>query len=248
LENLHNSFPEKSPREIREIMRKFYLNLTDVIVETIKSYSISYTSLQKRIHFTNPELLADYGAKGQSVLVMASHQCNWEWQLLGSQVYFDFPMDGVYKTLQNKEVNKIMLHIRGRFGYEPIPMQNTIREILRRKDRTFIYGLVADQRVAPNEKNYWTTFLHQDTAFLQGTIRIAQLTQFPVLYIAMKRIKRGYYTMTFHPIATPPYEKGSSEIIECYVRLMEKYIAESPSDWLWSHRRWKYKRNTRDKP
>jgi Kdo2-lipid IVA lauroyltransferase/acyltransferase len=242
LENLRNSFPEKTEKEIKQIARGFYLNLADVIVETIKSYNISKEELKKRNHVTNPEILAQYGNRGQSVLVMASHQCNWEWQLLSAQAHFDFPCDGVYKPLANKTIDEIMLHIRGRLGYRPIPKKSAVREIVRRKDKTFVYGLLGDQRPSPNENNYWVKFLNQDTAFLQGTERIAQLTGFPVLYIDMKRLKRGFYEITFHRIAEAPYSSDSHDILEQYAHLIENSIRRSPSDWLWSHKRWKHKK------
>jgi Kdo2-lipid IVA lauroyltransferase/acyltransferase len=240
LENLTRSFPTKTPQEIRRIARLFYLNLADIMVETLKSYSISKADLRKRIHFTNPEILQQHCDNGQSVLVMASHLCNWEWQLLGSQAYFSTPMDGVYQPLTNKGINAIMLHIRGKFGHAPIAMQSAVREIVRRKNKTFVYGLVADQTPMPHEKNFYTTFLHQKTPFFLGTARIAEMTQFPVLYLEMKRVKRGYYALTFHTLALPPHTKGNDELIVQYARLLEKNIEENPADWLWSHKRWKY--------
>jgi KDO2-lipid IV(A) lauroyltransferase len=240
LDNLHKSFPEKNKKEIQQIVRKFYLNLADIVVETIKSYSISKEALLKRVHFTNPEVLQHCFDQQQSALVMASHLCNWEWQLLGSQAYFTSPMDGVYKPLSNKTVDNIMLHIRGKFGYKPIQMQSAVREIVRRKTEVFAYGLVADQTPLPKEDNFRIPFLNQITPFFLGTARIAEFTNFPVLYIAMKRIRRGHYELTFHELAKPPYTKGNNDLIMKYAQLLEKCIQENPSDWLWSHKRWKY--------
>ncbi len=240
MDNLERSFPTKTLREREKIARKFYLNLADIIVESIKSYTISKKAILKHIHFTNPEVLQAHCDKGQSVLVMASHLCNWEWQLLGSQAFFKTTMDGVYKPLSNKTVDGIMAHIRGKFGYKPIPMQSAVREIVRRKTQTFVYGLVADQTPQPNEHTFHTFFLNQKTPFFVGTARIAELTQYPVLYIEMRRVRRGYYTLTFHTLALPPHTKGNHEVIVEYARLLEKCILENPSDWLWSHKRWKY--------
>lgn len=240
MENLQRSFPTKTRQELKKIARKFYLNLADIIVESIKSYSITPQNLLKHIHFTNPELLQNHCDKGQSVLVMASHLCNWEWQLLGSQAFFQTKMDGVYKPLSNKTIDAIMRHIRGRLGYKPIAMQSAVREIVRRKEQTFVYGLVADQTPLPHEHNFKIDFLNQQTPFFVGTARIAELTQYPVLYIEMKRVRRGYYTLTFHTLALPPHSKGNNDIIIKYAEFLEKCIQENPANWLWSHKRWKY--------
>ena len=240
LANLRASFPTKSETEIRHIARQFYLNISDIIVETIKSYSISKKLLKQKVKLTNPEVLSVEVEAGQSVLVMASHLCNWEWQLLGSQAHFSFLMDGVYKPLSNAWIDGIMRHIRGRFGKKPIAMRLAIREIIQRKGSAYAYGLVADQTPLPNEHNCWVDFLNQQTPFFTGTARLAEMTSFPVLYLAMKRVKRGYYELTFHTLAKAPYTKGNNELILHYAKLLELSINEAPSDWLWSHKRWKH--------
>lgn len=244
-ENIRRSFSEKSDQDVQVLVKHFYRNLADVLVETVKALSIKPETLKKRFNFTNPELLEEYFKKDQSVIVMAAHQGNWEWLLLGCCVYLSVPLSAVYKKLNNTYFEKLMMKARSRFGGQPIPMERTLMEIVRRKKEVTAYGIVADQVPLVDAEKYWTKFLSQDTAFFIGTEKIAQLTGYPVLFLSMKRIRRGHYQGTLDLLAEPPYEKGRFTILEKYACAVEKSILADPSGWLWSHRRWKYpKENT----
>ncbi len=136
-----------------------------------------------------------------------------------------------------------MLAIRSRFGPVPVPMQQLPRELVRRRPVVRIIAMVADQAPAP-ELAYWHDFLHQDTPFFSGAAKIAQRTNYPVLFTSMKRLKRGYYQVEMSPLALPPYPpEAVEEIIGRYAAAVERAIRQRPAEWLWSHKRWKHKRN-----
>ena len=60
----------------------------------------------------------------------------------------------------------------------------------------------------------------------------------------MTRVKRGYYQVKFEVLAQPPYERQKEEftITQRYVDMLEQQIREYPESWLWSHRRWRKRR------
>jgi len=242
-DNLSKSFPEKSDREIKKIARSFYTNLSDVIVEMIKSLSLGLDDIQERVIFNNKEVLNDQFNQGRSVFCMAAHMGNWEWILYGFHVNFNHPVDAVYKPLTNKKIDKLMYENRSRFGCTPIPKKNSAKEIIKRsREVVRAIALVADQVPLRSEEKYWTQFLNRETAFFVGTEALARLTNNAVACFAIRRVKRGFYEVDSFLIGEPPYEKGSHEVIEKYARKMEEYIKRYSSDWLWSHKRWKYTR------
>jgi KDO2-lipid IV(A) lauroyltransferase len=244
--NLVNSFPEKNEKQIQDISRLFYYNLTDVIVETIKALTISSAELNKRIHVLNFEECMSALQNNQSIIVMASHQANWEWLQLGFSANLtpeNIGVDAVYKPLHNAFSEELMLAIRTRFGSYPLPMNKLPREIVSRRHITRIIAMVADQTPAP-ETAYWTQFLNQDTPFFIGAAKIAQRTGYPVFYIGMRRVKRGYYEVYAVPLKIQPLAQHiDHSIIEAYVQEVEKSIQANPAQWLWSHKRWKHKRS-----
>lgn len=240
LENLRLSFPEKSPADIQRIARGFYRNLTDLIVETIKMPAMSPDELRKRVHFTNDESIKNHLRAGQTVLIMASHSSNWEWIPSGS-VLHGMPADSIYKPLNNPFFEKLMQEVRSTFGAVPVPMHTLPRRMAAQKNSPRLIALVADQVPDVPEQAYWTDFLHHDTPFYPGSERLARSRKLPVYYVDLHRVRRGYYQVTFVCIAEPPYsDLPEGAILERYRDLLEKTIQAYPSDWLWSHKRWKH--------
>lgn len=238
--NLVRSFPEKSKAEILSIQREYYHNLCDYAVETLKLLTIDQTDLARRVVFKNGSILEKYKAKNQSVLLLASHQFNWEWLLASGNFNLPVEIDFVYQPIQNKIVNQFLLACRTRFGAHPIKRNELAREIIKRKNVLRGVAIVADQYPGhARDKKYLTTFLHQETAFFYGTNQLASLTQYPIFYAEIRKIKRGYYEVTLINLAEPPYDKHTDEMIDRYVKAAEKVIREYPSGWLWSHNRWK---------
>jgi KDO2-lipid IV(A) lauroyltransferase len=252
IDNLKKSFPEKSDQEIKQIARRFYRNLGDIIVESLKVIGLSEKQLQKRVSYKNYHILEDRLKGGSSVIVMTPHSGNWEWLLLACSyllVKSGFGVDAVYSPLSSQFFDRLMIKIRSKFGADPTPMNMVLRNVIkhkRDKSNPRVVAMVADQRPLPNESNYWTEFLHQETAFFIGSERIARKVGFPVVYTSIRRLKRGHYEVNFQEVADPPYQKLSSTeempIIEQFARLVEKDIQASPDQWLWSHKRWKHKR------
>src|SRR5690606_22133956 len=132
-QNLERSFPEKTAAEIEILVPAFYHNLCDVIVETLKLATISKTEMQRRTSHPGAEDFMQAASKGP-VIIMGSHQANWEWALPGAAAHFPFPADGIYKVLNNDFFEWFMLRIRTRFGQHLFNMKETLKEFIRRKN------------------------------------------------------------------------------------------------------------------
>ena len=239
-QNLCNAFPEKSEKERLVIERQFYRNLCDYAVETLKLLTMPKKSLMKRMRYTNPEIMVSYRERGQSVILLSSHHFNWEWLLVSGILSLPVPVDFVYQPLKNKFFDKLMQHIRTRFGGFAITRNDVARQFAARKHIVRGIAIVADQYPGyQTDKRHVIHFMHQETAFFLGGQQIASLTQYPVLYGVVERVNRGYYTCTLVHIADPPHQKDSVEVVEKYAREVEQVIHNHPSNWLWSHDRWK---------
>jgi KDO2-lipid IV(A) lauroyltransferase len=240
--NLSNAFPDKRPQEIKKLAKNFYRNYSDVVVEMIKAITIDAEELDRRITITNQQEVEEFLNSGQSVIVMMAHHCNLEWLMLACCIKLNHPMDAVYKPLHNKYLDKLMLESRSRFGGHPISAKNTLQEIIKRKDMVRCFAIAPDQTPRAGDDKHWTQFLNQDTAFFIGVEKLARLTKYPVLFLGMKRITRGIYEASIKPLAVPPYTEPLETITQHYAQAVETQILSSPSDWLWSHKRWKHKK------
>ncbi|MER2996376.1 lysophospholipid acyltransferase family protein [Pontibacter populi] len=240
LNNLRNSFPEKSEGEIQTIAKAFYRQFTDVVVEILKLRTMSRAEMQRRIVFANQELLDDFVKTGTPVITMGSHSCNWEWVLPAGVVQFSFPADGIYKPLNNPFFEDFMLKTRSQLGARLIKMKDTLRDFAAHRHVPRVIAMLSDQTPLKSEITFWTTFLNQDTPFYEGAEKLAKKFRYPVLFLDIKRTKRGHYTLTFETISD-----GTSDtvpITEIFAQKLEASIRRAPADYLWTHKRWKHKR------
>jgi KDO2-lipid IV(A) lauroyltransferase len=242
LSNLRNSFPEKSGAELELIARQAYRNACDMIAEVLKGAVIGEQELRQRVRILNIDALARFTQAGQSVIMLASHHCNWEWLLLASCLEPDVRVDAVYKPLRVAAIDRFMRETRSRFGGNPLPARNFLVEVLKRRGVARVFALVVDQTPRHDEEKHWTRFMNQDTAFFVGADRIARITRAPVFFVGMQRVRRGYYEARLQLLAEPPYPEAGPDIIERYARTAEAHIAQHPADWLWMYRKWKYQK------
>ena len=242
--NLRNSFPDKSPAEIDLLTKGFYWHFSQIIVEILKQGNISKEELLRRVVFINPEVVLQYVRQGKPVILMGGHLANWEWLTLAVSAYFPFPCDGVYKPLTNPFFENWLLQIRGRFGARMVKTKDTLRDFVRRKQVPRLIGLLSDQTPPGGEIQYWTTFLHQDTPFFVGTEKLARSFNNPVVFIGMKRLRPGYYEVSFEPLydGEAPLSPDDFPLTEIFARKMENWVRANPADYLWTHRRWKNRR------
>jgi len=238
--NLKNSFPEKTSEELRSIEKKFYKNLVDIMVETLKMASMSESSIQKRLNITNKELIQNFYHQGRPVMIVTAHYGNWEWGTpIISSLYPD-PCLVVYKPISDKNFEGILNGWRSRFGAIMVPMKSTLRALLACKSDTFCLALVGDQTPVRSETQYFTNFLNQRTAIFLGIEKIAIKMNIPVVYAHLDRVKRGFYECHLTTLFENPKETNEHQITEAHTRFLEQIIIKKPEMWLWSHKRWKF--------
>jgi KDO2-lipid IV(A) lauroyltransferase len=238
--NLEASFPEMTDKQRWKIARGFYRNFTDIMVESFKMLSMNPKLIPSRVKILNPELLQQYINDEKSIIAVSGHYCNWEWMGVGLKAITGMRALATYKPLSSELMERLMKEIRQLNGTELITMKQTFRTVSS-STVPVISLLVSDQ--APHPDNaYWTEFLHQDTPVFLGAERIAKTTGHVVVFLAMRRVRRGHYTLEIQELTQTPQTEPEHAITEMHLRALERLILEHPSNWLWSHKRWKHKR------
>jgi KDO2-lipid IV(A) lauroyltransferase len=239
--NLQHSFPEKSEAELKKIQIKFYQYFFDLALETVKSLTISPKNLTKRVSFEDTSIFKKHFGNDQSIIIVMGHYGNWE---LGGARFALEPFHKlyvVYHPLSNKYFDQLMYKMRTRFGNGLYPMRGTLRGMVGNRKQVTATAFIADQTPSPHGA-YWMDFLHQDTPVFTGTGKIANKFNYPVVYASVKRGKRGYYTIHLEELCTTSKEVDPEEIVARFTKRLEQDIREMPEFWLWTHRRWKHKR------
>ncbi len=243
-ENLRNSFPEKSDAELESIEKKFYHHLSDLFIEILKLTHMSREESLRRMKITNVELLERLHSEGRDIVAVIGHFNNWEW--LKSLIFHTtYQTVSIYKPLRNKRFDKFLLDLRSREGMILTPMSLIVREILqaRKEGKIAIYSFITDQTPPPGDIRYWTTFLNQDTPVYLGVEKIASKYDMAVVFFNVQKVKRGYYNYTVELLFEHSSGLPEHAITDSHVKKLEEIIREKPEFWIWSHRRWKYKRS-----
>lgn len=241
LDNLQNSFPDKSEEEIQSIMQKFYRHLCDLLIESCKILTISRSEVRKRVHFPdNAKFFEKYVDQHKSLIMVMGHVGNWE--LAGARFALEkhHKLYIIYHPIKNPHFEKLVAHMRTRLGNGLYTMRGSLRGMLSNRDKLTVTAFVSDQSPSPKGA-YWTRFLNQDTPVFVGVEKIAQKLGYPVVYANMRKVKRGYYTIEFQLINEHPKETQTGELTEAHTRVLEQEILLQPEIWLWSHKRWKHK-------
>lgn len=242
-DNLKKSFPEKPDAEIIRIEKQFYRYFTDLIIEVIKMANISRSELQRRVKFTNLHLVEEYFNKEESVLACTAHYGNWELCMLALGAELSKPEYVIYKPLSNQQFDEWFYKIRTQYGNKFIPMRQTLRSIASTRNEATMFCFAGDQTPAGADVRHWIKFMHQDTPVLPGLEKIARQTNRPVFYFNAKVVKRGYYEVDCIPLCLDPKTTVEHQITEMQFALLENILNENPAYWLWSHKRWKHKKN-----
>ena len=241
-DNLRQCFPGKSEREIVALAKQNFRNFSDVLIEMLKGISMSDDEILRRVEIRNLEPIIEYARHKQPMLILAAHHCNWEWLLLGACLRLPFPLDVVYKPLENDLFEALMLQARERFGGNLIAPESFIGEIIKRRGQAVGFVMNADQTPLREEEKYWAKFLGRDTAFFIGPDKIARMTRAPAFFVGIRRIARGRYEAWVTELARPPFDPEGHPVVERYVRAVEAMVLEHPEDWLWVYNKWKYKK------
>ena len=240
-QNLRLAFPDKDEAEIKKIEKQFYHHMCDMFLEMIKSISISAEELRKRFQFDDLTIVEKLVKEKRSSLIIMGHYASYEW-LTALQFYFDHSGYGIYKRIKNPYFDKLIHKIREKWN----------SKLLANKEATFIirkqqragkmatYAFIADQSPKSRNNQYCTNFLGQNVPFFTGVERLAKSENMPVLYLAVDKIKRGYYKASFKVITEEPNTVPDYEITDAFAEHLENQIYKAPQYYLWTHKRFKH--------
>lgn len=241
--NLINSFPDKSNSEIVAIEKRFYQHLGDSFIEWFYPLHRSAKQLKPRYVFKNPEVLNDLHRKGISVAGILGHYGNWEWlSLLPTEI--NHKVWAIHKPLNNQYFNGLINGLRSKYGVHMVSTDESYRKLKTEKDKgevTLTYFL-ADQSPQKAKIKYWASFLGQDTPIYLGAEQIATKLDMAVVFFDIRKVRRGYYEIEFRLLSENPKTEEKYAITDMHVKALEKRILAEPEWWLWSHRRWKHKK------
>ncbi len=242
LDNLKLAFPKRPEEELLKIRKKFFKHLMDLMVESIKAFSISEKEILKRYKYLNPELVNKYAKEGRSIALVGAHQANWEWSTSLPKV-LNIDVNGAYTKLNNKLFEKAVKDSREKFGVIGFKTSDMVKGMQRNfsAKKQGLYLLLSDQSPQPNKTYYWREFFNIKVPIHTGAEMLSKRFDLVVINYVTRKVKRGYFETEFQLITDSPKDFDDYQITDLYTDLTEKNILRQPEFYLWSHKRFKHR-------
>ncbi len=243
--NLSRSFPDDSPSQIRAREKEFYHYFADLLAEVIYSYRISEQEICERVHFYGiDELINEVNAHGGGFIMLGHLGC-WEWLAdICHRMPDNIHSHVIYRKLKNASTDKLMHELREKRGCDLVDKNLILRHMVqnRHKEGAHLYCMLSDQKPSKHDLGHWVSFLHQETPFITGTETLARKFNYPVFYADIRMPSKGHYNVYFKPIAINSPDTKDGEITNSFASMLEENILLNPKLWLWSHNRFKWRR------
>jgi KDO2-lipid IV(A) lauroyltransferase len=244
--NINNSFSTYTATQKEALIRDYYHFLADLMAENIKGLSISDSEIDRRVKYEGVKILQKYWQEGRNVTIMTGHNCNFEWMLMTINKYLPQTVYSFYVDISNPYFRKLMLNNRTRHGLQLLQAKDASTFYKDGSIQNFANIFAADQSPSNVEKAVWAKFMNQETAFVMGAYKYSLQKNCAVVYMSIKRVQRGYYTIQFTELTASLQSINVHTFLQQYIQALESTIHQEPAYWLWSHRRWKHKRVVKD--
>jgi KDO2-lipid IV(A) lauroyltransferase len=241
-DNLRNSFPEKPEAEIVRIAKGFYHHFADMLIESLKAFTMSEAAVCRRYQFINTGVTDEFFEKGRQVIVISGHYGNWEWSGIAAGSQMMHKPVGFYKPLSNAYIDRYIQKTRVQGRSKLASIMKTAETFKTDYGELAAFYMVADQSPSSPRLAYWVNFMNQDTAVLHGPEKYSRVHNLPIIFAASRKVKRGHYTVEFTLLEPEPSGTKTGVITQQFMKKLEDVIRENPEYYLWSHRRWKLKR------
>lgn len=242
--NLKLVFPDKSEQEIRHITKRFFRHFCDMILESIKSLTISEDEIIKRFKLIGLEEIHNLEKSNRSIVLMCAHYANFEW-IFSAQKFINHKGYAIYKRLSNKYFDRLIKRIRAKYNTHLITTKETIPTLTesKKKGELSLNGFISDQSPKVNKAFHWNEFMGIKVPIHTGAEMLAKKLDMSVMFFSVKKVRRGYYETTFKTLAVNPKDYKDYEITDHFIKLVEQQIHEAPEYYLWTHKRWKHRNN-----
>ena len=239
--NLKIAFPDLAPTELLQIEKKFYTHLCDLFLEIIKSMGMRKEEMLERFQVKNIEVLKTFEEQNRSIFLVCGHYASWEW-MMSLGYHIKHKGYGIYRPISNPYFDALIKRIRSRHDAYIIPQKESVSIIKNKEDsgELGIYGFASDQSPRPKPLTYWRSFLGVHVPVYNGAERLAIELDVPVVFAKIKRVKRGYYELEFKTLTDQPKSLKKNEITDLFTKWLEAQIKEDPSQYFWTHKRFKY--------
>ncbi len=242
-DNLRRAFGDTLDDNARDaVAAAFFRHLGLNLMEFLLLGRLDREALRAWVDIEGLEHYRTAAARGRGVLLVTGHFGNWE--LLAARLGAEgLPITFLAKSQSNAQSDRLLNATRARAGVRTLRAGGPLKEMVVALRRGDVIGLAADQDAGPD--GCFAPFLGTPASFYRGAGYFAWKLQAPVVSAVIFRLPDGRHRLEIGP----PYEAdpawGEAEAVqrltETYAQRLEAAVRREPSQYFWTHRRWKTK-------
>jgi len=242
IENLTNSFPKKTQREIRKIARSVFCNQGRNLFQLLSFNKFNASNIDKYVKIEGSQYLADALKEGKGVIFLSAHIGLWE--LMGIYLSLKgFPINVIARRVYDERLNRLLIHLRASKNVNTILRGDSPRKFLQPLRKNEVLAFLIDQDT--NVQGVFVDFLGRPAYTPIGLASIAMKTGAPVIPGFIVRmgpvLSKIIIEKSFYLSSTGNPKIDIQRNIQILSNIIEKYIKRYPDQWVWMHQRWKTK-------
>jgi len=241
VDNLRQSFPEKSEREIAALARRVYRNMGLTLAEFARLPRLGAEGLRARVEFVHPEVLEKAWSRGKGAILVGGHFANWEWAAASIHV-LGYKVRPIVAYQRNPLVDRLIDRVRNSVGMQVVKVGPTsVRETLRTLENNGFVAILFDQDAGKNGE--FVRFFGRPVSAPRGPAVFHLKTGAPIVLVDSLRTSPGklrvrleYLDFTAEP---GDEDEKIHRVMQVLTERLEQSIRRHPEQWFWMHRRWK---------
>jgi KDO2-lipid IV(A) lauroyltransferase len=203
---------------------------------------IEYIHLDKLRRFSTIEINGEKNLENlirlnKPVIFVSGHFSNFELMSMAITKK-QIPLATIYRPLNNLFLNPFMEHLRKKFICKNQIKKgiNGVRDAIEFIKKNHSIALMIDQRVSEGEKiNFFGKPAFTTTLPAQLSLKY----DIGIIPVFIERINDERFKIQFHEEINPKNFKNKIELTKKLNEILEKMIIKNPTQWIWSHNRWK---------
>jgi KDO2-lipid IV(A) lauroyltransferase len=249
LQNLYIAFgQEKSEEERRIIAKRNFRHMGMMVIEFFRILGMDTETYKRKVSVEGLEEALKLLDKKKGGLLLIGHFGNWELMGFMAKVIGN-PVLAVAKPIKrNERLYRFIQEIRDKAGLHLISPENATQKVIHALSKNRLVGIMIDQR-AKRSRAVWVDFFGKKAPTTPGLAVMAIRSGAPVVPVFM--IRNGFQKhrlLVKDPIElvlTGDMKKDVEINMQRFTRVLESMILQYPDQWVWIHRRWERKRDSK---
>ena len=240
--NILKVFKQYSDMEIDKLIKKMWFNYGLTFAEYMFLDKFRFNKLPKsHIEISGEEILVKVKKVGKPVIFISAHLANFEIMAMELEKK-NINLAAIYRPLNNFFLNPFMVYLRKKYLCKKQVKKGLIgtRETINYIKNNNSIALMVDQRVGESERYpFFGVPAHTTTIPAQLALKY----DLEIIPIFLERKGENFFKMEIQqPInyeKTLNSDEDKKNITIEINRIIEQMILKNPSQWIWTHSRWK---------